>query len=63
MRTGAVNCHLRVDGRTVKDPGIMWTVTPGTWDRDIRMEDLHGSRARNYIGCTPLVKDGKAIPS
>lgn len=63
MRTGAVNCHLRVDGRTVKDPGYhvygyAWDVGP-----DIRMEDLHGSRARNYIGCTPLVKDGKAIPN
>lgn len=62
MRTGAVNCHLRVDGRTVKDPG--YHVDGYAWDvgPDIRMEDLALSPARNYIGCTPLVKNGKAIP-
>lgn len=61
MQTGAVNCHLRVNGRTIKDPG--YHVDGYAWDvgPDIRMEDLHGSTARNYIGCTPLIKGGKAI--
>ena len=58
MSTGAVNCHLKADGRVIAKPG--YTVYGLAWDQgsDIRMEVLPCER-RNYIACTPLILDGK----
>ena len=60
MRTLAVNCHLKVDGKVLASPA--YTVAGYAWDTgpDIRMDMLPNS-ARNYIACTPLIVSGKAM--
>lgn len=60
MKTGAVNCHLKADGRVIAKPG--YTVYGLGWDegRDIRMEVLPSPR-RSYIACTPLILEGKPL--
>lgn len=60
MRTGAVNCHLKADGRVIAKPP--YTVYGLAWDagRDMRMEVLPSGR-RNYIACTPLILHGRPL--
>ena len=60
MRTLAVNCHLKADGKVLAAPA--YTVAGYAWDQgpDIRMDMLPNS-ARNYIACTPLIVSGKAL--
>lgn len=60
MRTGAVNCHLKVDGKALAKPP--YTVYGYAWDTgpDIRMEILPCGR-RNYIACTPLILNGRPL--
>ena len=60
MRTLAVNCHLKADGKVLASPA--YTVAGYAWDQgpDIRMDVLPDS-ARNYIACTPLIVSGKAL--
>lgn len=60
MKTGAVNCHLKAEGRVIAKPS--YTVYGLGWDtgRDIRMEVLPNGR-RNYIACTPLILEGKPL--
>lgn len=60
MKTGAVNCHLKADGRVIAKPnytvyGFGWNVGNG-----IRMEVLP-SNQKNYIACTPLILHGNPI--
>lgn len=60
MKTGAVNCHLKAEGRVIAKPN--YTVYGLGWDtgKDVRMEVLPNGR-RNYIACTPLILDGKPL--
>ena len=60
MRTLAVNCHLKVNGKVLASPA--YTVAGYAWDQgpDIRMDALPDS-ARSYIACTPLIVSGKAL--
>ena len=60
MRTLAVNCHLRADGKVLANPA--YTVAGYAWDQgpDIRMDMLPNS-ARNYIACTPIIVSGRAL--
>ena len=60
MRTLAVNCHLKADGKVLASPA--YTVAGYAWDQgpDIRMDALPDS-ARSYIACTPLIVSGKAL--
>lgn len=60
MRTLAVNCHLKADGKVLAAPA--YTVAGYAWDQgpDIRMDALPDS-ARSYIACTPLIVSGKAL--
>ena len=60
MRTLAVNCHLKVDGKVLANPA--YAVAGYAWDQgpDIRMDMLPNS-ARNYIACTPLIVSGRAL--
>lgn len=60
MKTGAVNCHLKAEGRVIAKPN--YTVYGLGWDagRDLRMEVLPSGR-RNYIACTPLILHGKPL--
>lgn len=60
MTTGAVNCHLKADGKIIAKPG--YTVYGLSWDtgKDMRMEVLPNER-RNYIACTPLILNGKPL--
>lgn len=62
MRTGAVNCHLKVDGDVIAKPNYAaWAYL---WDigADIHLGLLPGAVARNHIACTLLVQNGKALP-
>ena len=60
MRTLAVNCHCKADGRVLAQPA--YQVAGYAWDQgpDIRM-DVLPCGARNYIACTPLIVSGKAL--
>ena len=60
MKTGAVNCHLKAEGRVIARPN--YTVYGLGWDagRDLRMDVLPNGR-RNYIACTPLILHGKPL--
>lgn len=60
MQTGAVNCHLKADGRVIARPD--YTVYGLGWDtgKDVRMEVLPSTR-RNYIACTPLILNGTPL--
>lgn len=60
LRTLAVNCHLKADGKVLAAPA--YTVAGYAWDDgpDIRMDMLPNS-ARNYIACTPLIVSGRAL--
>lgn len=60
MSTGAVNCHLKADGRVIAKPN--YTVYGLSWDtgKDMRMEVLPNGR-KNYIACTPLILNGKPL--
>ena len=57
MSTGAVNCHLKVDGEIIAKPN--YTVYGYGWNEgaDIAMMSLP-SPAENYIACTPLIING-----
>ena len=57
MTTGAVNCHLKVDGQVIAKPD--YTVEGYGWNdgADISMMVLP-SPAENYIACTPLIING-----
>lgn len=61
MRTGEVNCHLKVDGKVYANPP--YTVRGYAWDvgSDISMLNLPTGTKRNYIACTPLIVDGKKL--
>jgi len=61
MRTGAVNCHLKADGKVIANPA--YTVYGYAWDAgsDIAMTILPATAKRNYIACTPLLLDGKKL--
>ena len=58
LNTGAVNCHLKVDGTVIAKPD--YTVEGYGWNEgaDIAMMSLP-SPSNNYIACTPLIVDGK----
>lgn len=60
MKTGAVNCHLKTEGRIIAKPP--YTVYGLSWDagKDVRMEVLPCPR-RNYIACTPLILNGTSL--
>ena len=60
LRTLAVNCHLKADGKVLANPA--YTVAGYAWadGPDIRMDMLPNS-ARNYIACTPLIVSGRAL--
>lgn len=60
MSTGAVNCHLKVDGEVIASPP--YTVAGYAWGRgnDIRM-DVLPAQAENYIACTPLIVSGQKV--
>ena len=60
MRTLAVNCHLKADGKVLAAPA--YTVAGYAWDTgpDIRM-DMLPNGAKNYIACTPLIVSGKPL--
>lgn len=57
MSTGAVNCHLKTEGRVIARPG--YSVYGYAWDvgPDIAMRVLPTNTA-NYIACTPLIIGG-----
>ena len=54
LKTGVVNCHLKVDGTVIAKPD--YTVYGYGWNEgpDIKMMVLP-SPAENYIACTPLI--------
>lgn len=60
LRTGAVNCHLKAEGRVVARPA--YTVYGYAWDAgpDIAMRVLP-AETENYIACTPLIVGGKKL--
>lgn len=64
MKTGAVNCHLKVDGKVIARPG--YDAWPYMWDKgpDIKLGYLNknylpSATPKNLIACTLLVKNGK----
>ena len=61
MSTGAVNCHLKVDGAVIASPP--YSVAGYAWNNgsDISMDTLPNAYARNYIACTPLIVSGKKL--
>lgn len=61
MSTGAVNCHMKADGRVYGNPP--YTVYGYAWDDgpDMKMTILPVEEKRNYIACTPLILYGKKI--
>lgn len=61
MTTGAVNCHMKSNGEVYGNPP--YTVYGYAWDSaaDFAMAVLPCGK-RNYIACTPLIKDRKKIP-
>lgn len=58
LNTGAVNCHLKVNGTVIAKPD--YTVEGYGWNEgaDIAMMSLP-SPSNNYIACTPLIVGGK----
>ena len=60
MRTGKVNCHLKVDGEVIASPP--YTVAGYAWNTgsDIGM-DVVPSVTQNYIACTPLIVSGAKL--
>jgi uncharacterized protein YcbK (DUF882 family) len=58
LSTGAVNCHLKVDGKVIAKPN--YVVAGYGWNvgSDIAMVSLP-SPAENYIACTLLIEGGK----
>jgi hypothetical protein len=58
LKTGAVNCHLKVDGKVITEPD--YTVEGYGWNEgpDISMLPLP-CPTENYIACTPLIVNGK----
>lgn len=60
MRTGAVNCHLKVDGKVIASPA--YTVAGYAWNTgsDFGM-DVLPTVTRNYIACTPLIVSGTKL--
>ena len=61
MSTGAVNCHLKVDGKVIASPP--YSVAGYAWNNgsDIVMDTLPNAYAKNYIACTPLIVSGKKL--
>lgn len=59
MKTGAVNCHLKADGKVIAAP--YYAAWPYMWDvgPDIALGYLPGPTKANHIACTLLVKNGK----
>ena len=60
LKTGAVNCHLKVDGKVITEPD--YTVEGYGWNEgpDISMLPLP-CPTENYIACTPLIVNGKKV--
>lgn len=60
MKTGAVNCHLKVDGEVIASPS--YKVAGYAWNTgsDISM-DVLPTCAENYIACTPLIVSGAKL--
>lgn len=60
MRTGKVNCHLKVDGKVIAKPN--YTVAGYAWNTgsDFGM-DMLPTVTQNYIACTPLIVSGKKL--
>ena len=60
MRTGEVNCHLKVDGKVIAKPD--YTVAGYAWNTgsDFGM-DVIPSVTQNYIACTPLIVSGTKL--
>ena len=60
MSTGAVNCHLKADGRVIARPN--YSVAGYAWNQggDLSM-DILPTEARNYIACTPLIVSGGKV--
>ena len=58
LKTGAVNCHLKVDGTVIAEPD--YTVEGYGWNEgpDISMRPLP-CPTENYIACTPLIVNGQ----
>lgn len=58
LTTGAVNCHLRVDGKVLAKPN--YTVRGYAWEsgEDFSMTVLPCNKP-NYIACTPLIINGE----
>lgn len=61
MKTGAVNCHLKANGRVIAKP--KYTVYGLAWNRgrDLSMRVLPCG-TENYIACTPLILHGRPLP-
>lgn len=61
MTSGKVNCHLKVDGEVIASPH--YSVAGYAWNegKDICMDMLPNSYARNYIACTPLIVSGAKL--
>lgn len=60
MATGAVNCHLKVDGEVIASPP--YTVAGYAWNTgsDFGM-DMLPTVTQNYIACTPLIVSGTKL--
>lgn len=60
MSTGAVNCHLKAEGRVIARPN--YSVAGYAWNQgsDLSM-DVLPTEARNYIACTPLIVSGERV--
>lgn len=60
MKTGAVNCHLKANGRVIAKPD--YTVYGLAWNRgkDLSMRVLPCD-TENYIACTPLILHGAPL--
>ena len=63
LKTGEVNCHLRVDGKTIAKPN--YSVAGYSWNAgsDISIDSLPNESLLNYIACTPLIISGIPIAS
>ena len=60
LSTGKVNCHLKADGQVVACPAYTVYGYGWDWGEDMQMHILPSAKA-NYIACTPLIIQGKAL--
>lgn len=61
MNTFTPNCHLKVDGKVLCKPN--YSVAGYSWNDgpDISMNTLPDQSRSNYIACTPLIMNSKAL--